>query len=142
MSFQGKVLEYNSQISNSPKETKTSYFDKNVWLEYSHTLLPNLDDSLKLSSIESKDVLKGYYKLIGVNSRDEYGWICEYSTVPQFTERRKGVIELLKEDRVDLIKPLIKSPNLEISMYAIDAMIYHDYKTTQIIINDIIPELT
>ncbi|SNS43588.1 hypothetical protein, partial [Dokdonia pacifica] len=142
VSFKGKVLEYNSQISNSPKQTENSYFDKNVWLEYVHTLLPNLDDSLKLTSIESKDILKGYYSLIGADSRDEYGWICEYSTVPRFTERRRGVIELLKEDRADLIKPLIKNPNLEISMYAIDAMIYHDYKTKQIIINEIIPELT
>ena len=99
VSFKGKVLEYYSQISNSPKQTEHSYFDKNIWLQYVHTLLPNLDDSLKLTSIESKDILKGYYSLIGADSRDEYGWICEYSTVPKFTERRRGVIELLNGNR-------------------------------------------
>ncbi|MBW1296378.1 hypothetical protein [Aquimarina litoralis] len=142
ISHKGKVLEYTSQISNSPKETRNSYFDKNVWLEYVHNLLPNLEDSLKLNTDESKNILKAYYGLIGADSRDEYGWICEYSAMGGFTKRRRGVIQLLKENRADLLKPLIKNPNLEISMYAIDAMVYQDYKSQQIIINDIVPLLT
>ncbi|MCH8533809.1 MAG: hypothetical protein LAT51_01950 [Flavobacteriaceae bacterium] len=139
ISFKGKILEYKGQITNTSKEMNTNYFDKNVWLEYAHSYLTNLPDSLKLTVSEPKDILVAYYKLLGVETRDEYGWICEYSTVPDFTDRRKAVIKLLNNSRVDLLKPLMKHPNLEISMYTIDAMIYHDFRSEQKVINQIIP---
>lgn len=139
--YKGKVLEYKSQISNSPKETNVSYFDKNVWLEYAHDMLPNLNDSLKLNINEPKNILQAYYTLLGVDSRDEYGWICEYSTVGRLTDRRKAVLELIRENRTDLLKILMKNPNIEISLYAIDAMIYKNYQTEKIILNDISSEL-
>ncbi len=125
-SYNGKVLEYQSRIFNEFNESESNYFDKNLWLEYSHNYLPNLADSLKLTSEQPKSVLKAYYTLLGVGIYDEYGWICEYSTIGKPTERRKAVLALLT--RPDFFWDLIDYPNIYTQLYAVDAIIYWDYK--------------
>ena len=129
ISFNDKVLEYRSQISNTSKETNTNYFDKKLWLEYAHSYLPNLPDSLKLSTKEPKRILKAYYRLLGVGTYDEYGWICEYSTVGRATDRRMAVIELLGRD--ELLWQLLEYPNVHVQLYVADALIYSDFRDKQ-----------
>jgi hypothetical protein len=141
-SFNGQVLEYHSQISNTAKETNTNYFDKNVWLEYAHTYLPNLPDSLKLTVVEQKDVLKAYYQLIGVGTRDEYGWICEYSTVGMATQRRQAIIQLIRYQRRDLLEQIVDYPNVQVQLYVTDALIYDDLQKKKYIEENLKNELT
>ena len=131
ISFNDKVLEYRCQISNTSKETNTNYFDKKLWLKYAHTYLPNLADSLKLSINEPKRILKAYYELLGVGTYDEYGWICEYSTVGRATDRRMAVIELL--GREELLWQLMEYPNVHVQLYVADALIYSDFRNKQMI---------
>lgn len=141
ISYKGKVLEYQSQISHNSKEANINFFDKSVWLEYTHNYLPNLPDSLKLDVTESKEILKSYYELIGVGTNDEYGWICEYSTVGMAPKRRIATIQLIKFQRVDLLKRLIEYPNLQVQLYVTDALIYIDSQKKNYIENNIKPEL-
>ena len=141
ISFNGKVLEYRSQISNTSKETNTNYFDKDVWLEYSHSYLPNLPDSLKLTVSEPKDVLKAYYELIGVGTRDEYGWICEYSTVGMATQRRQATIQLIRYQRRDLLEQIADFPNIQVQLYVTDALIYDDLQKKKYIEENLKTEL-
>ena len=141
-SFNGKVLEYHSQISNTSKETNTNYFDKDAWLEYAHTYLPNLPEPLKLTIDEPKDVLKAYYELIGVGTRDEYGWICEYSTVGMATQRRQATITLIKNQRRDLLEQIVDFPNVQVQLYATDALIYDDLQKKKYIEENLKKELS
>ncbi|MFS4484330.1 hypothetical protein ACKGJY_15030 [Hyunsoonleella sp. 2307UL5-6] len=134
-SFNGKVLEYRSHISSISKETNTNYFDKNAWLEYAHTYLPNLKDSLKLTVAEPKELLKAYYKLIGVGTRDEYGWICEYSSAGMATERRQATIPLIRHGRRDLLEQIVDYPNIQVQLYVTDALIYDDLQNKKYIEN-------
>lgn len=124
-SFEGKLLSYISNNSDSDQPTKTEYFNKKIWLEYSHKYLQNLPDSLKLTSDKTEEILIAYYELLGVGTRDEYGWICEYSTVGSAPLRRKAVIDLRHEKEI-LIR-LLKYPNTQIQMYVADALIFEDY---------------
>lgn len=130
-SFNGMVLEFYSEISNTSKPTNTNYFDKNIWLDYANSYLPNLPDSLKLTNKEPKNILKAYYQLLGVGTTDEYGWVCEYSTVGMPTSRRKAVVQLLED--VDLLWRLIDYPNIQTQLYVVDAIIYNDYRTKELI---------
>lgn len=122
-SFNDFVLEFKAYI---PEVSKTNdyYFDKYLWLNYVNTVLPELSDSFKISINESIELLKAYYNILGVDTRDEYGWICEYSAVGMLTKRREAVIELIRQKRVDLLKRLMNYPNLQVKLYAIDALIY------------------
>lgn len=131
VSFKGKVLEFNSQITDHSKPSNTSYFDKNVWMEYVGAYLPRLPDSLGLEIEEPEHILKAYYHLLGVDTRDEYGWICEYSTVGMAPGRRQAVIAL--RDRPDLLKKVLHYPNIQTQLYAADALIYHDYEIKHMI---------
>lgn len=130
-SFNNKVLEFRSQISNTSQETNTNYFDKKLWLEYAHSYLSDLPDSLKLSIKEPKRILKAYYELLGVGTYDEYGWICEHSTVGRATDRRMAVIKLLGRD--DLLWQLLDYPNIHVQLYVVDALIYSNYQNEQMI---------
>ena len=131
VSYKGMVLEYYSDPGNSKQQSKTSYFDKNVWLKYVSEKMPTLANQLKLTKEEPSNILKAYYRLIGTDTRDEYGFICEYSTVGMATTRRMAIIQLLQEHRLDLIRRLIDYSNLQTRLYAIDALIYYDYSTKQ-----------
>jgi hypothetical protein len=68
-----------------------------------------------LSSLreEPQRILKSYYHLLGLDTRDEYGWTCEYSTVGRPPEKRIATIELSKYKRVDLLKKLLTYPNFQ-----------------------------
>lgn len=128
-------MEYNSKITNTTKPSNTSYFDKTVWVSYVYDKLINLPDSLKISLDEPSEILKAYYKLLGVDTRDEYGWICEYSTVGMPTEKRRALIEIIKQNRTDLLKKLLDYPNVQIQLYASDGLIYIDHETKNEISN-------
>jgi len=120
--YNGFVLEYHSE----KKETsKTSYFDKNVWMQYVHDELPFLPDSLKISIDNPIEILKAYYQLLGVDVRKEYGWICEYSTVGMPPDQRKSILKILAY--TDLLRKLIDYPDIQVQMYVVDALIYLDY---------------
>jgi len=131
VSFQGKVVEFNNLVSIGSNEIYSEYFDKNVWLEYAHKQLSNLPDSLKLTIIENKKILKAYYQLLGVGIYDGYGWICEYSTVGRPTGRRIAVIDLLW--RKELLSQLLDFPDIYVQLYVADALIYSDYRNRQLI---------
>ena len=133
VSYAGTILEYNVDAGNGKQHT--SYFNKTVWLEYVSKMLPSLPDKFKLTKEEPNKILKAYYSLLGVDTRDEYGFICEYSTVGMATQRRVAIIELLRQHRFDLIKRLIDYPNLQTKLYAIDALIYQDYTAKETIKN-------
>ena len=127
VSYKGTILQYYSDAGNSKQQSSTSFFNKNVWIKYVSEMMPSMQDQFKITSDEPNNILKAYYRLLGVNTRDEYGFICEYSTVGRATDRRMAVITLLKQHRIDLIKKLTEYPNLQTKLYAVDALIYNDY---------------
>lgn len=128
-SYKDFVLEFYSDMPNSTKPVSSSYFDKKLWLQYVNEQLPDIGKAFQIGITEPKTVLKSYYELLGVNTRDEYGWICEYSTVGSATGRRIAIIELLKNGRIDLIKKLLDYPNIQTQLYAVDAIIYNNNET-------------
>jgi hypothetical protein len=131
-SYNGKILEFIADSGGYSNQQKSTYFfDKNNWLNYVNEMLPTLDAQFKLTNDEPVIVLKSYYKLLGIGIKDEYGFICEYSTVGAATERRKAIIKLLIDSRIDLIKKLFNYPNLQTKIYAVDALIYYDYTIKQ-----------
>ena len=125
ISFNGYVLEFNFDIPES-KRTNEYFFDKKLWLLYVNKMIPELPGSLLLTEDEPTDLLKGFYRLLGVDAADEYGWICEYSTVGMPPKRRQGVISLIENNRIDLLRKLMNHSNPQIKLLAIDALIYLD----------------
>ncbi len=125
ISFNGYVLEFYFDIPES-KRANEYFFDKKLWLQYVNKMIPELPDSLMLTEDEPIDLLKGFYRLLGVDAVDEYGWICEYSTVGMPPKRRQGVISLIEGNRIDLLRKLMNYSNPQIKLYAIDALIYLD----------------
>lgn len=131
VSFRDTVLEYYFDNSKVQPAQRASYFDKKIWLSYVEYRLPDIPSDFKIDKNESDEIIKAYYRLLGVDTRDEYGWICEYSTVGMVTDRRMALIELIKNQRIDLLKNLLDYPNLQVQLYAIDALIYLDYDATK-----------
>lgn len=134
ISFDGMVLQFNSDITNTTKPSKIYYFDKKVWMSYIEYKLPNLDRKFDISIEEEENILKSYYSLIGVDSRDEYGWICEYSTIQMPPKRRRAVIELL--GKTELLITLLDFPNIQTQLYVADALIYDDFRKKEMIKNE------
>lgn len=128
-SYKGFVLQYDSEISSTSQPSSSSYFDKNVWMIYVSDELPDLPEIFKLTKEEPQTILKSYYRLLGVSTRDEYGWICEYSATGRATQKRLAVLELVKYQRIDLLKRLIDYSNVQTQLYAIDALIFLDLQT-------------
>ena len=123
--FNGKVLEF---YSHKDEVFNTNYFDRNTWIEYT-----KLDDQFKDSkwilnkeemSIQGNVILQSYYALLGFNSRDEYGWICEYSATGLPPDKRLAVINLINYKNRDLLVKLLDHPNTQTKLYAADALIY------------------
>jgi hypothetical protein len=131
VSYKGTIMEFYCDAGNSKQQSSTSFFNKNVWMKYVAEMIPSLQDQFKLTDDEPNSVLKAYYKLLGVKTRDEYGFICEYSAVGRATDRRIAIITLLKQHRIDLIRKLTEYPNLQTKLYAVDALIYNDYRAKQ-----------
>jgi len=128
-SFNGLVLEFKSGVTTSNQNSNSYYFDKSVWLQYINKVLPDLPGEFKLSIDEPDEILKAYYRLLGVDTRDEYGWYCEYSSVGRPTQRRLEVIKLIARQRRDLLKKLLAYHNVQTQLYAADALIYIDVET-------------
>ncbi len=59
-------------------------------------------------------------------ARDEYGWICEYSSVGMEPKKRDAIIRLIVNDRLELLRKLIRYPNPQTQVYAADALIFID----------------
>ena len=127
VSFRDTVLEYYFDNSKVQPAQRASYFDKKVWHSYVEYRLPDIPLDFKIDKTESDELTKAYYRLLGVDTRDEYGWICEYSTMGLVTARRLALIKLIKNQRIDLLRNLLDYPNLQVQLYAIDALIYLDY---------------
>ena len=125
LSYQGQVLEFRFNIPEL-KRTNEYFFDKKLWLQYVNEIIPDLPDSLLLTEDEPINLLKGFYWLLGVDAVDEYGWVCEYSAIGMLPTRRKGVITLIENNRIDLLRKLMSHTNPQIKLYAIDALIYMD----------------
>lgn len=95
--------------------------------------MPNINAKFKISIEQPVNVLISYYTLIGVDSRDEYGWICEYSAFGRPPKRRSAVIEILGEP--ELLINLLDFPNTVTQLYAADGLIYNDFQTKKRIKN-------
>lgn len=132
-SYKGFVLEYQSSISDGYQPSSSFFFDKKVWMQYVSDMLPDLPKHFNISIDEGVGILKSYYNLLNLDSRDEYGWICEYSTVGSAPDKRRSVITLIRSRRIDLLRKLWDFPNLQTQLYVIDALIYIDYEAKKAI---------
>lgn len=130
-SYKGMVMEYYSEADYLTPKSSIYFFDKNVWMKYVNEMMPSLPDQFKITHDEPDNILKAYYRLLGINTRDEYGFICEYSAHGRATDRRIAVITLLKQHRIDLLRKLSEYPNLQTKLYAVDALIYNNYTTKE-----------
>lgn len=81
-----------------------------------------------LNALSDVSIKKVYQGLLGVDMRIEYGWMCEYSTVPMITDQRNALLYLMQSNRYDLIKTLLSAPLIETQLYALDALIYQRIK--------------
>lgn len=133
ISYQGYVLEFKAENPDSEKATSSSYFDKRIWLQYVDSMLPGLDGTDRIGIGEAVVVLKAYYQLLGVGTRNEYGWICEYATMGRPTGRRLATIHLLEQGRIDLLKRVLHFPNIQSQLYAADALLFEDFRTKKLI---------
>jgi hypothetical protein len=129
--FKEHVMEYESGVALTTQITETKYFDKKIWLSYVQARLPKLPDEYKLSINEQEDIFKSYYQLLGVDTRDEYGWICEYGMIGKPAPKRLAVLTLVKNQRRDLLKKLLGYDNIQTQLYAADALIYLDFKVKE-----------
>jgi len=124
--YRGTVLKYDIRNDSTLRPSRGKYFDKPAWLRYAHEYL-GAADSIALSTAESAEVLEGYYQLLGVGVTNEYGWICEYGTVGEPPAQRLATIQLVNQRRSDLLRRVLRGPNLEGRVYATDALIYLDH---------------
>lgn len=127
-SYKGEVLEFNKFEVDKSYDKEIKYFKKSLWQEYVNDKLPDLPSEFHLNDIESSDILKSYYELIGLNTSEEYGWICEYSSAGMITEKRSAVLILVEEERIDLLRRLLQFPNIQVRIYAADALLYLNHK--------------
>ncbi len=81
-----------------------------------------------LDALPNDSIKNMYQGLLGVDIRIEYGWMCEYSTVPMVTDQRRALIHLMQHNRYGLIKTLLSAPLIETQLYALDALIYQRVK--------------
>ena len=129
-SFKGDLLSFESDGENQNLNETTNYFNKQIWKNYVNEILPELPTEFHIDLDNKKDILISYYKLLGVDSRDEYGWICEYSSAGLPPEKRIAIINLIKYGRIDLLKRLLDYSNIQTQIYAADALIYFDFYYT------------
>lgn len=128
-SYKGLVIEYFKQTEKDGNTHTSNYFNKALWLEYVEEALPAVPEEFKLTLKQDPQRLRNYYALLGLNTGDEYGWLCqgiEYTLPP---ERRRAVLELVREKNTYLLRKLIDYPDALVKLYAMEAMIYLDRKT-------------
>lgn len=133
ISYNGQVLEYDCATNNSLRESQTYYFDKALWMKYANQKIPDLEAQFHISSKEPADLLKAYFHLIGLDTPDEYGWICEYGGMGQITDRRLATTVIINHGRLDLLLPLLEFPNIQVQLYAADALIFLDHEMKTLI---------
>ena len=76
------------------------------------------------SARADREALQALVDPEAADARNEYGWICEYSTVGFPPEQRLATFRLVGNRRVDLLREALHGPNLEGQVYAADALIY------------------
>jgi hypothetical protein len=67
------------------------------------------------------------YRLLtapGEGEPNEYGWICEYSTVGIAPRQRQATLVLVRARNIELLRRALGGPNLEGRIYAADALLY------------------
>ncbi|NET34417.1 MAG: hypothetical protein F6K19_20725 [Cyanothece sp. SIO1E1] len=125
--YKGRVLEYRSHVDRS---FRTNYFDRGLWKEYLRSTEELKSSKWMLSEKEMDShyttVIQAYITLLGFKTRDEYGWICEYSAAGYPPEKRLAVMDLIRFKRRDLLVKLLDHPNVQTKIYAADALIYLD----------------
>jgi len=127
-SYDGFVYEFFSEMPQGSRPTSTSYFDKNIFEKYIDYKLPELSKEFKISIEEPIEIIQYYYNILRSDNNNDYGFICEYGTIGLAPYKRKLIIKLLKNRRIDLLKKLMYSSNIQAQVYAIDALIYNDIK--------------
>lgn len=129
-SYRGRVIEYEVSELQRPSTIDASYFDAQTYTEYADQVLTRTlgeaaSDSLGLDpQTRHAPSLRAYYQLLGVGVRDEYGWICEYSTVGSPPAQRQATLTLVEYWQVELLRKVLHGPNLEGQVYAADALLY------------------
>jgi hypothetical protein len=125
--FRGRLLSATYYESHDGGNKRYWFYDHAGWNDFAQARLGAGDDarwappdSATLSPPESQ----AYLKLTGVLGRDEYGWICEYSTVGMAPEQREAIILLVERRSVNLIRQVLRGPNLEGRIYAADALLF------------------
>ena len=97
----------------------------------------SLFDSLS-ATITSPELRDAYHTLLEPTDVNEYGWICEYSTVGQPPSQRLAIISLIKNNQIELIESLLSAPHVETQLYALDALIYMKHRSGESLSNDLI----
>jgi hypothetical protein len=133
VSYDGQVLEYDCATNNTFRESQTYYFDKALWVKYANQKIPDLEEQFHIFPNEPAELLKAYYHLIGLDTRDEYGWICEYGGMGEITDRRLATTVIINHGRLDLLLPLLEFPNIQVQVYAADALIFLDREMKKLI---------
>lgn len=129
-SYRGKVIEYEVSELQRPSTIDASYFDAQTYTEYADQVVARklgetASDSLGLDpQTRHAPSLRAYYQLLGVGVRDEYGWVCEYSTVGSPPTQRQATVTLVEYWQVELLRKVLHGPNLEGQVYAADALLY------------------
>lgn len=125
--YDGKVLEYRSHVDEL---FRTNYFDRELWMEFVRSDEEFKDSNWLLTEEEMNmhytESIQAYITLLGFNTTDEYGWICEYSGAGFPPEKRRAIIDLINYRRRDFIVRLLDHPNPQTQLYAADALIYLD----------------
>jgi hypothetical protein len=126
-SYQGKVVRYSINRDQWIVSGVNSYFDVTAWLAYARAALPQLEDSMHLRAGDypPEDIV-AYYHLLGVEVRNEYGWICEYSTMGIAPPQREAAVYLVHHGNAKLLRRILRGPNPEGRVYSADALIYLD----------------
>lgn len=58
------------------------------------------------------------------DERNEYGWMCAYSTVGMPPDQRLATLSLVQHQKVNLLREALRGSNLEGRVYAADALVY------------------
>src|SRR5690606_11671645 len=128
--FEGAVLQA-EYFAYSPLDTSRTTLE--MWLHdeagwatyYRSRLPPEAPFPLPGASVEES---WAYYRLIGVDVRREYGWMCEYSTAGMPPLQRQATLALLHQQRPDLLQEALRDTSVEGRVYAADALLYLEHE--------------
>jgi hypothetical protein len=104
-------------------EKRYWYFDRSAWNQYirdqlgASVLIP--DDGA------APDALKHYIILLGLMGLNRYGWISLEGT--WWSPQRAAIVTLVNHRELNVIRMLLRAPNIEGRAYAVDALMYLEY---------------